>query len=63
MKYNPYVSPAFREIQTKARKDLADVYRKIRRDDKGSLARLMWKQYKEAEKKLINHILYGAPIE
>lgn len=57
------MSPAFREIQTKARKDLADVYRKIRRDDKGSLARLMWKQYKEAEKKLINHILYGAPIE
>lgn len=55
--------PAFREMRSNNRKALADTYRILRRNDEGSLARMLWKTYKEARRKYLNHILYGVPLE
>jgi len=54
-----YVVPmSFEQIKAKARKDMTDVYRKMRKDSP-AIARLYWRMNKEVEKKMIDIMLYG----
>lgn len=50
----------FIEIQKSARKDMADLYRKIRAKHP-PMARLLYRRTKEYERQTMNYILYGEP--
>lgn len=47
---------SYEELKAKARKDMADVYRKI---ENHAMRRLLWNTNKEIEKRMINTLLYG----
>lgn len=49
------------EFKKKLRKSLADDYRRMRRDGKGVFARLLWRSYRDTERKMVDLILYGDP--
>lgn len=57
----PYVpSKAEATLRTRCRKDLADLYRKMHRDN-SAFARLFYRRMRDVEKRFSQHVLFGAP--
>ena len=55
------ICPPFVEAQKVVRKDMADLYRNIRKDSP-ALARWFFKRQKWTQKVFEDHILYGKPL-
>lgn len=58
----PYVpSKAEAALTSKVRKDMADLYRRVRRDNP-ALARLLYARMRISERSFTRYILFGEPL-